>query len=88
MNQIMRILINSKQLKLFNRFTITKNGLHHNDTNLIQESRLPTYLVSLYVQGHPCELRIGAYSSSAALGIARKLFGGKATITGNTTLIR
>lgn len=84
----MRILINSKQLKLLNGFTITEHGLHHNDTNLINESKIPEYLVRMLVQGLPCALRISAYSSGAALSVARRLFKGSVTITGSTTLIR
>jgi hypothetical protein len=85
----MKILINTHQLDLLtSNCHISEDGLTQNGQNLITESKIPVYSVSIYVQGQPAEIRIGAYSSGAALSIARKLFGKDATITGSTTLIR
>jgi len=83
------ITINTHQLNLLtSKFHIIEgHGLVQNGENLIQEGKIPEYRVSLFVQGQPCEIRIGAYSSSSALSIARTLFP-KATVTGSATLIR
>jgi hypothetical protein len=82
--QIMKLIINPSQLDLLtaNFHIIEGKGLSpKNGTNLINESRLKEYLVSVWFQGMPAEIRIGAYTSSSALAIARLMFP-KANVTG------
>jgi hypothetical protein len=85
----MRIIINTNQIDLLvSNFHIAEGlGIVENMDYLIQESKMPEYLVSIYFQGQPAGIRIGAYTRGSALNIARKLFP-KATITGSASLIR
>ena len=85
----MRIRINSDQLNLLiDGFTIIEGyGLIENEKNLIQESRMPEYLVAMIVQGQPMAIRISGYTQGSVLRIARTLFK-NVTITGRATLIK
>jgi|GEM_PF-2824457 len=80
----MKLIINPNQLDLLtNNFHIIEGkGLSQNGKNLINESRLKEYLVSVWFQGMPAEIRIGAYTASSALAIARLMFP-KANVTGS-----
>jgi hypothetical protein len=85
----MKIKINKCQLKLLadNFIIVEGQGLKQNEKYLIQESRMPEYLVTILIHGQPAALRISGYSQTSVLNIARTLFP-KATITGSATLIR
>jgi len=82
----MKIIINNDQFKLLtNNFRIIEgNGLCLIGPNLINESRMKEYLVSIWFQGMPAEIRIGAHSSASALSIVRSMFP-KANVTGSVT---
>jgi hypothetical protein len=83
----MKLLINPNQLTLLtsNFQLIEGHGWFHEDSKLIKESKLPEYLVTLYVQGQPAEIRISGYSRTSVLSIARLLFP-KALVTGSVRL--
>jgi len=84
----MKYKISPQQFKLLDGFTIVQNhGLVQNGDNLIKESKMPEYLVTMYVLGHPAKIRISGFSRGAVLSIAKALFP-RATITGLATLIR
>jgi hypothetical protein len=80
----MKLKINKSQFQLLvNNFVIVEGkGLCPNGKNLVNESRLKEYLVAVWFQGMPAEIRIGAYTSSSALAIARLMFP-KANVTGS-----
>jgi hypothetical protein len=69
----MKYKISPQQLKLLNKFTIVENGLI--PMNLIQEGRIPEYLVSMWISSYPFELRVGTQGGSGiAMQICRRLF--------------
>jgi hypothetical protein len=86
---MIRIILNTTQIDLLasNFHLVEGHGIIQNMDYPIQETKMPEYYVSIYVQGQPAGIRIGAYTRGSALNIARKLFP-KATITGSATLIR
>jgi len=80
----MKLIINPSQFDLLtNNFHIIEGkGLCPNGKNLINESKLKEYLVSIWFQGMLAEVRIGAYTATSALSIARLMFP-KAKVTGS-----
>lgn len=82
----MKLIINIDQFKLLtNNFIIIEGkGLCQNGKNLINESRMKEFLVKIWFQGWPSEIRVGANSSASALTIAKLMFP-KATVTASAT---
>ena len=72
----MKYKVNEHQLDLLNQnFILIEDGLLSLDKNIITESGMPQYLVSMGVSSYSAEIRIGTYGGTGtALAIARKLF--------------
>ena len=72
----MRYKVSKHQLKLLNQnFILIEDGLLSLDENIIKESSMPQYIVSMWIAAYPIEIRIGTnMGSGGAMAIARKLF--------------
>lgn len=72
----MKLKINKSQFQLLtNNFVIIEDGLLSLDKNIITESGMPVYIVSMWVSSYNAEIRIGTHSGSGgAMAIVRKLF--------------
>ena len=72
----MKIKINSNQLQLLTTsFYVIENGLLSMDKNIIAESGMPIYIVSMWVSSYNAEIRIGTHGGSGiAIALGRKLF--------------
>lgn len=72
----MRYKVSEHQLDLLNQnFMLIEDGLLSLDENIITESGMPLYIVSMWVGAYSAEVRIGTHGGTGtALAIARKLF--------------
>ena len=72
----MKYIITQNQLKLLNQnFVIFEEGLSSLEKNMISESGMPVYIVSMWIAGYTVEIRIGTTTGSGgAITIARKMF--------------
>ena len=71
----MRYKVSPKHLNLLSQFTLTEDGFVPLDENMLSESSMPQYIVSMWVSSYPVEIRIGTHSGSGgAMAICRKLF--------------
>ena len=72
----MRYKVTEHQLKLLNQnFILIEGGLLSLDDNIIKESSMPQYIVSMWIAGYPVELRIGTnMGSGGAMAVTGKLF--------------
>ena len=67
--------VSPKHLNLLSQFTLTEHGFVSLDENMLSESSMPIYIVSMWVSSFPVEIRIGTHGGSGtALAVARKLF--------------
>jgi hypothetical protein len=82
----MKLLINPYQLSLLttNFYIKEGKGLCEDTNHLINESRMKEFLVKVWFQGWPSEIRVGANSSASALTIAKLMFP-KANVTASVT---
>jgi hypothetical protein len=72
----MKVLITPYQLSLLTTNCHIKQveRFIQDGNNVIIESKLPEYLVRIFINGNVAEIRIGASSSATALAIAKQLF--------------
>ena len=71
----MKLLINHDQLKLLKNFHLIEgNGLTQNGNELITESKMKEFLVSIIINGWFAQIRVGAQSGASSLFVVKKLF--------------
>lgn len=72
----MNYRISKHELELLKQNSILiEDGLLSSNKNIIAESGMPIYIVSLWVASYNAEIRIGTHGGSGiAMAIARKLF--------------
>lgn len=71
----MRYKVSQHQFNLLNQFTLTEEGFVPLDENLITESSIPQYVVSMWIAGYTVEIRIGTnMGSGGAMAICKKMF--------------
>lgn len=72
----MKYKISEQQFSLLSKnLLIIEGGLSPIKRNIIKESSMREYLVSMWISSYPAEIRIGTnMGSGGAMAIARKLF--------------
>ena len=72
----MRYKLSPEQFNLLNQnFMLIENGLLSLDENMLSESSMREYIVSMWISSYPAEIRIGTHGGSGtAMEICRRLF--------------